>query len=81
MERRNRYNNSEREKSFNFSLDTIIKVAVKSGDKVEPGDLLMIFEAMKMQNLITMPFDGKIKSINVKPDDKLPRSFLMIEIA
>ena len=28
MERRNRYNNSEREKSFNFSLDTIIKVAV-----------------------------------------------------
>lgn len=28
MERRSRYNNSEREKSFNFSLDTIIKVAV-----------------------------------------------------
>ena len=28
MERISRYNNSEREKSFNFSLDTIIKVAV-----------------------------------------------------
>lgn len=28
MERRSRYNNSEREKTFNFSLDTIIKVAV-----------------------------------------------------
>ena len=28
MERRSRYNNSEREKSFNFSLDTIIKVAI-----------------------------------------------------
>lgn len=28
MERRNKYNNSEREKSFNFSLDTIIKVAI-----------------------------------------------------
>ena len=28
MERRNKYNNSEREKSFNFSLDTIITVAV-----------------------------------------------------
>lgn len=28
MERKSRYNNSEREKSFNFSLDTIIKVAV-----------------------------------------------------
>ena len=28
MERRNRYNNSEREKSFDFSLDAIIKVAV-----------------------------------------------------
>ena len=28
MERRSRYNNSEREKSFNFSLDAIITVAV-----------------------------------------------------
>ena len=28
MERRSRYNNYEREKSFNFSLDSIIKVAV-----------------------------------------------------
>lgn len=28
MERRSIYNNSEREKTFNFSLDTIIKVAV-----------------------------------------------------
>lgn len=28
MERRSTYNNSEREKTFNFSLDTIIKVAV-----------------------------------------------------
>ena len=28
MERRSRYNNSEREKSFDFSLDAIIKVAV-----------------------------------------------------
>lgn len=38
MERRNRYNNSEREKSFDFSLDAIIKVAV--------GAVIVLFGAV-----------------------------------
>ncbi|MDD2279399.1 MAG: acetyl-CoA carboxylase biotin carboxyl carrier protein subunit [Bacteroidales bacterium] len=62
-----------------FIPGTIIKVAVKSGDKVEPGDLLMIFEAMKMQNKVLCPFPGVIKAINVKEGERIPKGFVIAE--
>jgi len=62
-----------------FIPGTIIKVAVKSGDRVEPGDLLMIFEAMKMQNKVLCPFPGVIKAVNVKEGEKIPKGFIIAE--
>ena len=59
---------------------TIIDVFVKNGQKVNKGETILILEAMKMQNQILMPFDGKIKKIYVKPDEKIPKNFLMIEL-
>ena len=43
----------------------IIKVIAEAGKAVKKGDVLMILEAMKMQNEITAPVDGTLKSINV----------------
>lgn len=60
-----------------FIPGTIIKVAVKVGDKVQPGDLLMIFEAMKMQNKVLCPFPGVIKAINVKEGERIPKGFVI----
>jgi biotin carboxyl carrier protein len=60
---------------------TIIDVYVKNGQKVKKGETLLILEAMKMQNRILMPFDGKIKKVFVKPDEKIPKNFLMVELA
>jgi len=60
---------------------TVIDVYVKSGQKVQKGEIIMVLEAMKMQNQILMPFDGKIKRVNVKPDEKIPKHHLMIELA
>lgn len=56
---------------------TVIKVAVKEGDRVEPGDLLMIYEAMKMQNKVFCPFPGVIKEINIKEGDRVPKGFVL----
>jgi len=56
---------------------TVIKVAVKAGDRVEPGDLLMIYEAMKMQNKVFCPFPGVIKDINIKEGDRVPKGFVL----
>lgn len=62
-----------------FIPGTIIKVAVKEGDQVQPGDLLMIFEAMKMQNKVLCPFPGVIKTINVKEGERIPKGFIIAE--
>jgi biotin carboxyl carrier protein len=59
---------------------TIIDVFVKNGQNVKKGETLLILEAMKMQNQIIMPFDGKIKKVCVKPDEKIPKNFLMVEL-
>lgn len=43
----------------------ILKVNVKAGDAVKQGDVVVVLEAMKMENDITMPCDGVIASVNV----------------
>ncbi len=59
---------------------TIIKINVKVGDTVKEGESLLVLEAMKMQNQIAMPFNGKVKEICVKEGDKIPKRELMILI-
>jgi pyruvate carboxylase subunit B len=44
----------------------ILNVLVKVGQQVEKGDVLLIVEAMKMENPVVAPFAGKINSIEVK---------------
>jgi len=51
----------------------ITKIKVNEGEKIEPGDGLVILEAMKMENEIKSQSDGIIKKILVKegmPVDK-----------
>ena len=43
---------------------TVVKLAVKEGDKVVKGDLLLVLEAMKMEQPIAAHKDGTIGSIN-----------------
>ncbi len=44
---------------------TILKVNVAAGAAVKKGDVLMILEAMKMENEIMAPADGTVASVNV----------------
>ncbi len=41
----------------------IWKILVKEGQEVKSGDVLLILEAMKMENEILAPRDGKVASI------------------
>ncbi len=59
---------------------TIVEVYAKEGDIVEEGSPLLILEAMKMKNLIEMPFTAKIKKINVQEGVRIPKDFLMVEL-
>ncbi|WP_432404904.1 biotin/lipoyl-containing protein [Wukongibacter sp. M2B1] len=44
---------------------TILDIKVNVGDTVSNGDVLLILEAMKMENEIMAPADGKVVSVNV----------------
>ena len=43
----------------------ILSVNVAAGDAVKKGDVLMILEAMKMENEIMAPCDGTVTSVSV----------------
>ena len=43
---------------------TIDTIKVKVGDSVKKGDVLMVLEAMKMENEIMCPRDGVVASVN-----------------
>lgn len=44
---------------------TILNIVASVGDKVKRGQVLLILEAMKMENEIVAPADGTVVSINV----------------
>lgn len=44
----------------------IIKVLVRKGDKVSKGDVLLVVEAMKMENNIISPADAEVSQINIE---------------
>ena len=60
---------------------TVLDVKVKNKQHVKEGEVLLILEAMKMENRVIMPFDGIIKSVNVINGETIPKNHVMIEIA
>jgi biotin carboxyl carrier protein len=56
----------------------ILGVNVGEGDEVKKGDILMILEAMKMENALKSPTDGKVKAIKVKQGQNVEKNQLLI---
>lgn len=50
---------------------TIVSINVKENEKVSKGDVILILEAMKMENEIMAPDDIIISKINVKKGDSV----------
>lgn len=58
----------------------IFQILVKEGDVVSKNSVVIILEAMKMENEIYSPYSGKVKRIFVKPTDRVMEDDVMIEI-
>ncbi len=48
---------------------TVTRVLAQPGQSIQPGDVLLVLEAMKMETNITAPIAGKIASLPVKAGD------------
>lgn len=59
---------------------TILAVNVIEGSKIKKGQVIMVLEAMKMENEILSPRDGKIVSINVSKGSSVESGALLCVI-
>ena len=57
----------------------IVSVLVSEGDKVDSGSVVIVLEAMKMQNEIKVPSAGKITVIHVEAGGRAEKSDLIVE--
>ena len=58
---------------------TVVKLAVAAGDKVVEGDQILVLEAMKMEQSISSPRDGVIKTVKVSVGETVPSGTVLIE--
>jgi len=57
----------------------IIDLKIKAGDVIKKGDILLILEAMKMENILKSSGDGTVKEIKVKKGDSVEKGQVLVE--
>jgi biotin carboxyl carrier protein len=59
---------------------TITELKVNVGDTVKKGDILLVLEAMKMQNNIESEYDGTVTAITVKQGETVMEGTVLLTI-
>ena len=60
---------------------SIVRVNVKVGDAVKKGDVLLVLEAMKMENDVCAPADGTVKAVHVAQGASVATDEALVTIA
>lgn len=58
----------------------ILDIKVSNGASVKAGDVLLILEAMKMENEIVAPQDGTVASVNVNKGDTVEAGQTLVSL-
>lgn len=58
----------------------IVKLLIQVGDVVQPGQPVVILEAMKMENELKTTLGGTVKNIAVEPGQSVEKNELLLEI-
>lgn len=67
-------------KIVSYIPGTVIEQYYKNGDEVKAGEAIMLFEAMKMQTKVYMPYNGIIKKYCVEIGERYPKEHVLVEI-
>jgi methylmalonyl-CoA carboxyltransferase small subunit len=59
---------------------TVVRVVAHPGLAIQPGDILIVLEAMKMETNITAPVAGKVKAITVKAGESVKAEQVVVEL-
>ncbi len=59
---------------------SVVQVLASEGDLVSEGDVVLILEAMKMENELHAPIDGAVKAIHVQAGQAVERGAVLAEI-
>lgn len=57
----------------------ILEMKVKPGDEVKKGDVVLVLEAMKMENIIKSPGDGIVKVVKAKLKGSVEKNQVLIQ--
>lgn len=60
---------------------TIVKIAVDNGDEVAEGDLVLVLEAMKMEQPLTAHKSGTVSGLSVSPGDTVSAGAVLATIS
>ncbi|GAB4241660.1 MAG: acetyl-CoA carboxylase biotin carboxyl carrier protein subunit [Ekhidna sp.] len=56
----------------------ILNILTEEGNEVKEGDHLLVLEAMKMENVIKSPGEGKVSKIHVSEKDNVEKNQVLI---
>jgi oxaloacetate decarboxylase alpha subunit/pyruvate carboxylase subunit B len=59
----------------------IIDYKVKEGDAIKSGEVVLVLEAMKMENALTAPSDGVLKKIHAQAGSSVSKDEVLCVIA
>jgi methylmalonyl-CoA carboxyltransferase small subunit len=58
----------------------VVKVLVQPGQALQPGDTLLVLEAMKMETHIAAPTAGKVAAVKARRGDNVQAGEVVVEL-
>ncbi|MFO0928509.1 MAG: biotin/lipoyl-containing protein [Gemmataceae bacterium] len=57
----------------------VVRVSAQVGQTIQPNDVLLVLEAMKMETVITSPIAGKVAKVNAAAGDAVQAGQVLVE--